>query len=326
LLKDVILHNRGTSTIAGGNVTTDGKQAAVMGIYESEITQGFSVVKGTSLKFGDTVLMSATAPVTVAVDYRAVKKQIQNTEAYVEAYPEEEDIDRSIPTTYVNTNAAAACSVTLNVGKDAPYTVSIDGETVTSTYNDGFLTINVPAGSHDLVIVGTHTCVFDQKVETVAHMHAAVSCETAATYYYSCICGENGKETFQVGEARGHMWNPTGKVETPPTCDKEGTMIYRCRKCTTAKREPIPTTSHQMVKQGMFWVCTVCGGSYANEAATMTADKLITIIAIAGGAVLLIAAGVVVLLIVMKKRKRANKAEQEPQNTEEPQVNNEQTE
>ena len=325
VLKDVILHNRGNGTISAGGVTTDGAQAAVMGIYENEITQGFSVTSATSMKFGETVLMTATAPVSVAVDYRAVKKQIQNTEQYVEEYPEEEDINRAIPTTYVTTNAAAACAVTLNIGKDAPYTATIDGNPVEVTYSEGFLTINVPAGNHDVKIVGTHTCVFDQKVEKIAHLKARATCEAPAQYYYSCLCEANGTECFQSGEPNGHRWG-SAKVQTPATCSTEGAMVSKCRNCNMMQSEPIPTISHQLVKDGMFWGCTVCGGYYANAAGTMTVNTFITIVSISAGAFVLLAGGTITLLIIMKKRKRAAKANEETPTEENAQVSDEQTE
>lgn len=326
VLKDVVLHNRGTGEIAAGGVTTNGKQAAIMGIYESEITQGFSVVKGTSLKFGDTVLMSSTGPVTVAVDYRAVKKQIANTVQYVSSYPEEKDIDRGIPTTYVNTNADAPCSVTINIGKDLPYTATMDGEVLETVYADGFLTFDVPAGNHDVVVVGTHTCVFDQRIEAVAHLKASANCVGPTEFYISCVCGENGTEFFQVGEARGHVWG-SGKVTTPATCGYEGTMAYKCKNCSEVRTEAIPAESHAMIPYGGFWACTVCGVRFADAEGTLTLNNLI-IIVVAAVAVVLIAGGVV-LLVVMKKRKRRKQAfeaavqsddasEEEVQVTEEP--------
>lgn len=317
VLKDVVLHNRGTGSITGGGVVTDGQQAAVMGIHESEITQGFSVVKGTSLKFGDTLLMSSTGAVTVAVDYRAVKKQIENTVQYVEAYDEEEDIDRGIPTTYVNTNADAACSVTINIGNDSPYTVTMDGTAVEAEYSDGFMTISVPAGDHDLVIVGTHTCIFNQKIEAVAHLKSPANCTSPAEFYVSCICGENGTETFQVGEPRGHVWN-AGKVETPATCGHEGTKVYKCRSCTETKTEVIPAESHALVANGPFWVCTVCGASFVDAAGTFPINTLI-IIVVAVAAVVLVAGGIV-LFIILKKRKRNKQGAETEQTTDEVQA------
>lgn len=329
VLKDVVLHNRGTGSITGGGVVTDGEQAAVMGIYESDITEGFSVVKGTSLKFGETLLMQSTGAVTVAVDYRAVKNQIENSEDTETEYEEEQGIDRGIPTTYVNTNADASCSMTINIGMDSPYTATIDGETLEVVYNDGYLTFDVPAGAHNLVIVGTHTCVFDQKVELLNHRCSVATCTTADQYYFSCICGKNGTETFQVGEPRSHSWD-AGKVSVAATCGREGTKVYKCRNCSETKTEVIPAESHALVPYGIFWACTVCGVRFADVAGTLELNTLIIIVAVAAAVVLI--AGGVILLVVMKKRKRRKQAFgaaaladetpiQESEGTEEPQIN-----
>ena len=140
------------------------------------------------------------------------------------------------------------------------------------TYNDGFLTINVPAGNHDVKVVGTHTCVFDQKVEKIAHLKARATCDAPAQYYYSCLCEANGTECFQAGEPSGHRWDKA-KVQTPATCSEEGVQVVKCRNCNMMQTEPIPTISHQLVKVGMFWGCTVCGNYFANAAGTMTDRK-----------------------------------------------------
>ncbi len=49
-----------------------------------------------------------------------------------------------------------------------------------------------------------HICVFDQEVAEERYLAAEADCEHAATYYYSCECGEKGTETFEAGEALGH--------------------------------------------------------------------------------------------------------------------------
>lgn len=73
-----------------------------------------------------------------------------------------------------------------------------------------------------------HTCVFDQQNTDAAYLAAAATCTEAATYYYSCTCGEKGTETFTSGEALGHRYadgvctvcgeaNPDAAVTAPFT-------------------------------------------------------------------------------------------------------------
>lgn len=51
-----------------------------------------------------------------------------------------------------------------------------------------------------------HSCIFDQEVADEDHLATAADCTSAATYYYSCTCGENGTEVFSYGEALGHIY------------------------------------------------------------------------------------------------------------------------
>ena len=71
-------------------------------------------------------------------------------------------------------------------------------QTVNHSYGeDGVCTV---CGATD----AGHICTFNQKVAEDTYLAHAVDCETPATYYYSCSCGEAGTETFTVGEAWGH--------------------------------------------------------------------------------------------------------------------------
>ena len=109
-------------------------------------------------------------------------------------------------------------------------------------------------------------------------------------------------------------------------------MVSKCRNCNMMQSEPIPTISHQLVKDGMFWGCTECGAYFANAAGTMTRDTFIMIVAISAGAFVLLAGGTVALLIIMKKRKRTAPAaaeapaDAEAPSEDTPQVNEEPTE
>jgi hypothetical protein len=51
-----------------------------------------------------------------------------------------------------------------------------------------------------------HTCVFDQQVIAVQYRATPSSCGHPATYYYSCVCGAKGTETFEDGHAKAHTY------------------------------------------------------------------------------------------------------------------------
>ena len=46
--------------------------------------------------------------------------------------------------------------------------------------------------------------MFDQEVATEAYKASGADCTNAATYYFSCKCGEKGRETFAYGDPLGH--------------------------------------------------------------------------------------------------------------------------
>lgn len=50
---------------------------------------------------------------------------------------------------------------------------------------------------------------YTEEVVSEEHKKTAANCTNAATYYKSCICGENGTETFTSGSATGHNMKTT---------------------------------------------------------------------------------------------------------------------
>ncbi len=54
---------------------------------------------------------------------------------------------------------------------------------------------------------------YSLQVEDESHLKTPATCEVGAVYYYSCVCGKNGTQTF-TGEPKGHSfqdaWNYSG--------------------------------------------------------------------------------------------------------------------
>ena len=48
---------------------------------------------------------------------------------------------------------------------------------------------------------------YDKAVATDEYLATAATCEKAATYYYSCVCGKIGTTAFTDGVAPGHSWS-----------------------------------------------------------------------------------------------------------------------
>lgn len=229
VLSDIILFNRGTGTMTGGALTCDGEQARVLGQYEGEIYEGFTVVNGTSAKYNDTTLLVADGKVTVAVDYHLARVPVKNTPEDV-IDEEDEDFNIKKPVTLMTTTATEARTISVYVGDGAPFTVLMDETAVEASYADGMLTLTIPEGEHKFEIKGTHHCVFDQKVTNIGNVKSWATCTEGTVYYVSCYCGANGTETFQTDDAKGHT---IVAVEAKEPTDYEDGYIahYVCKSC-----------------------------------------------------------------------------------------------
>ena len=62
---------------------------------------------------------------------------------------------------------------------------------------------SIPFSSIDME---NHEHVFDQQVTIARYRCEGTTCGNAATYYYSCVCGEKGTETFTDGSAASHSY------------------------------------------------------------------------------------------------------------------------
>ena len=75
-----------------------------------------------------------------------------------------------------------------------------------------------------------HIHAFDKQVITDEYKATDATCTEAATYYYSCECGEKGAGTFEYGDPLGHCF--TNYVsDNNATCTQDGTMTAKCDRC-----------------------------------------------------------------------------------------------
>ena len=72
--------------------------------------------------------------------------------------------------------------------------------------------ISVTREAHDLNSANTctkceyHVHDYNQKVVSDLYVKKPATCTSAGTYYFSCVCGEAGSETFTSGSAVGHLY------------------------------------------------------------------------------------------------------------------------
>ena len=74
-----------------------------------------------------------------------------------------------------------------------------------------------------------HVHEYTEQVIGDKYLASEADCENAATYYFSCTCGEKGTETFADGKALDHDWND-GEITTPATCVEEGVKTFTCKR------------------------------------------------------------------------------------------------
>lgn len=72
--------------------------------------------------------------------------------------------------------------------------------------------------------------VFDQKNTDAKYLKSEATCTSAAVYYYSCVCGEKGTETFTDGEPLAHSYAFSGWA-TKPTLTEGGVANMECSVC-----------------------------------------------------------------------------------------------
>lgn len=76
---------------------------------------------------------------------------------------------------------------------------------------------------NDQILVGEH--IYDQKIEADEYFCKGADCTHKATYYYSCVCGHCGTQTFEVGTALGHDYSDDWSTDGTghwKACTREG--------------------------------------------------------------------------------------------------------
>ena len=148
----------------------------------------------------------------------------------------------------------------------------------------------------DIPKTGHTTHSYDQKVVNDFYLKSGATCDSGAIYYYSCVCGEKGSNTFVFGEGTGHtfskewsydetahwhvatcehddqvssfsahQWNG-GVITKQPTETEEGEKTYTCIICKSTKTESVPKLVHSHTyaetwtsDETYHWHASTCG-------------------------------------------------------------------
>ena len=112
----------------------------------------------------------------------------------------------------------------------------------------------------DFVTATGHT--FDQQVITDTYKATDATCVAAATYYYSCSCGEKSDNTFSYGEVNANAHVNLQQVDAKaPTCEEIGWNAYEhCDICGHTTHVELPSTGHTLIQVvGKAPTCTEIG-------------------------------------------------------------------
>lgn len=103
-----------------------------------------------------------------------------------------------------------------------------------------------------------HQHVYTEQVVEAKYLKSKATCKDRALYYYSCVCGEAGTDTFEDGDFAPHTEVPDKAV--PATCTEEGlTEGSHCSVCGEILQEqmPIEPLGHtEVIEEGRPATCT----------------------------------------------------------------------
>ena len=95
---------------------------------------------------------------------------------------------------------------------------------------------------------GGHVCVYDQQNTADAYLAAAADCTSPALYFYSCVCGQAGTDTFSFGTALGHDFSVV-VTALDPSCTEAGYSAHlKCSRCEeTQGKTALDPLGHQVL-------------------------------------------------------------------------------
>ena len=101
--------------------------------------------------------------------------------------------------------------------------------------------------------------VFNQQIVADKYLATAATCTAKATYYYSCVCGEKGSETFESGETLAHDFSVFVEVTTNPTLETDGIATFKCANCDATKTD----VAIAKLSDTSVWTATVTNPTYS---------------------------------------------------------------
>lgn len=122
------------------------------------------------------------------------KKESGGEEAHVHSWADDWAHDE---THHWHNCTAGGCDITDNSKKNGYEAHVYDDNEDTTCNVCGYVRTVTPGHTHE----------FNQRNTDTKYRKSAASCTSKAIYYYSCICGEKGTETFEYGEKTAHTYS-----------------------------------------------------------------------------------------------------------------------
>ena len=117
-----------------------------------------------------------------------------------------------------------------------------------------------------------HTHVFNKEVVDTRYEASKASCSAAATYYFSCKCGEKGTATFSYGEPNEHTEGISWKSDE--THHWKECSIVGCGVVIDGSKAAHTSTGANVATCQKQAICDICDVSYGTVADHDFADTL----------------------------------------------------
>lgn len=222
-----------TNSESSGNTALYAKDIEVTG--KLTVSGG---INGLSLNSGNTVTFNS-AEVKVSDCMIGVSSKAQITNSLIEV----STTSKAFNTT-TNASLTNAYAVYAGTSSDSAAFVSHEnGAVKAGTWGQAYVRIE------------SHVCTYNQQIVSAQYKAMDATCTQPATYYYSCICGAAGTDTFENGSAAGHRWSSW-------TGNGDNTHGRTCSVCQTTESQDCSGGTATCTAPA---VCEICGQSYGEK-------------------------------------------------------------